>query len=320
MNPLVILQTLLTLIMTFLRKPAAEEDEIDDADIPAAPSAPSPALPLPADVPPSPVFRPEALAPLVIDETGWAQGEKVVHIPSKRTQRQADGKPVILLWHWTATKHGTAKTMVKATRELPKPGERSNSVHFWVESDGTIYQSVSCLRGSWHAGGKSSAVFIKRDGRWLIDATRKSNLSVNALSIGVELVNVGEVRPVKRQPDGSWKEVKAIEDGAVFMGWPFGRRDKETGKVRLGPIVKPDEVQTATDRDRKVRWYHLYTPEQIEAAERLTRAVIDAYGLDRTACSWGHIDVDPTRKADPGPLWYRTNLPLILERVFGKRG
>lgn len=319
----------LRLLLELLRvRPPVEHDrdELDDGD-PALlePPVEPPAvrvLPLPPhaanveDLPPAVATeKPRSLASAVIHD-GKLVGNKVVQVPSKRHSALVPGKPVILLWHWTSTSHGTALTMAKHIQALAKADERSGSVHFWVESDGTVYQSVPTNRASWHASSKTAARFKKVGGRWVIDPTRSTNLSVNPLSIGVELVNVGEVRLV-RPGATQWEPAKAGDPKAVFMGWPYGRIDKETGKVRKGPVVPDDQVRDAVDRDGRRRFYHAYTPAQIEAAERLTRAVVDEYGLDRAACSWGHIDVDGTRKVDPGPLWFSHALPQILDRVFG---
>ncbi len=132
--------------------------------------------------------------------------------------------------------------------------------------------------------------------------------------MGIELVNVGEVRPVRRLRDGSW--VPAPGDAsALWMGWPFGRRDAVTGKPAKGPIVPVMDVRPAKDATGRLRCYHEYTPAQVASAERLTAALSIRYKLGRAACSWGHADVDPSRKADPGPLWTRGHLPMILDRL-----
>lgn len=324
----------LRLVMELLRvakPPVHDRDELDGADDPLLlePPVEQPAvralpLPPPTEVADLPVAvatdKPRALASATIHE-GRLVGDKVIQVPSKRHSSLLPGKPVILLWHWTSTIHGTALTMAKRIQALAKGDQRSGSVHFWIEGNGDIFQSVPTNRASWHASSKTAARFKKVGGRWVIDPTRSTNLSVNPLSIGVELVNVGEVRLMRPGATGSdpWVPAKVGDAKAVFMGWPYGRRDKETGKIEKGPIVKDAMVRDAVDRDGRRRFYHIYTPAQIEAAERLTRALVDEYGLDRAACSWGHIDVDGTRKVDPGPLWFNEANPAILDRVFGGR-
>lgn len=281
------------------------------------PAPPVEALAAPAEVT---TTKPRALASAVIDQDGWLQGDKVVHVPSKRHSALASGaKPVILLWHWTSTGHGTAFTMAKRIAPLAKGGERSGSVHFWVDGDGTIYQSVPTNRSAWHAGAASSARFKKVDGRWVIDPARKSKLSVNGLSIGVEMVNEGELRWRKpgKTSTAAWVDAKPDERGALLMSWPYGKIQATTGKPRKGTVFKLTDAVEAPDRKGRKRLYHAWTQPQIEAAERITRAVVDEYGLDRAACSWGHVDVDGERKSDPGGLWYNVVNPEIHDRVFG---
>lgn len=322
---------LLLELLRVKRAPVPELDQVDAQDDDSAelvmltleppeivPAPPVEALAAPAEVT---TPKPRAIASAVIHD-GWLQGDKVVHVPSKRHSALASGdKPVILLWHWTSTGHGTAFTMAKRTQALAKGGERSGSVHFWVDGDGTIYQSVPTNRSAWHAGAESSARFKKVDGRWVIDPSRKSKLSVNGLSIGVEMVNEGQLRWRKPGATSSaaWVDAKPGDKGALLMSWPFGKIDASTGKPRKGTVFKLADAVEAPDREGRMRLYHAWTPAQIEAAERITRAVVDEYGLDRAACSWGHVDVDGERKSDPGGLWYNVVNPAIHDRVFGPR-
>lgn len=250
--------------------------------------------------------RPAApvLPALVVGADGWLVGDRVVRVPTKRVQKLRTGRtvrgvsgprPAGIVWHWTATNHGTCLAMVRRTRELPKPGEHSASCHLWIESDGTIYQTAPLNVGTWNAGGPTAARFSldAKSGEWRTDP--KAKLSANSLFVGIELVNVGEVR---KAPDGRW------------MGWPFGKDG------RKGPIVAADQVVERVDYEGRKRSYQRYTDEQIAAGERVSRAMVAAYGSTRTELSWGHYRVDPTRKPDPGPDWYASALPALLDRVF----
>ena len=130
--------------------------------------------------------------------------------------------------------------------------------------------------------------FALRKGRWELS---DDGPSANALMIGIELENVGEVRAV----------------GASFSGWPFGQNGA------TGPIVA--EADTVV---RGKRRYHGFPKPQQMAARRLLRAIAAEYGLGRRAVAWGHRDIDPKRKTDPGPVWAEDLLPAILDEVFGK--
>jgi len=255
----------------------AERDLVDDAD---------PAPELAEQEPPDLV-----LAPLTIDSQGLLRGAKVEHILTARSGykwRTRSGKPGGFLTHWTSTSHGTGRSMVRRTQAAP-----GSSVHVWIEHDGTIIQQVPFIRGAGHAGGKTSAKLRELGGLLVRDAA--SPYGANSFLIGGEVVCVGEVR---KQPDGRW------------MGWPYNKDGKK------GPIVPADQVVTAMDGSRR-RYYQAFTPAQLEAIERLLTAGRDAYGWTRAACSWGHVDVDPTRKSDPGPYFATMQRPEILDRVFG---
>lgn len=232
-------------------------------------------------------------APIAIDDAGWAAGADVHRIPSARSQtlvhRDSSGPaPAGIVWHWTATNEGTGWACARRIAQAPKPGERSASWHVLITRAGEVLQSIPFRRGSWHAGGQSAKRFAKHGDRWTIDAA--GTLSANALMIGIELENVGEVR----EHDGQW------------MGWPFGKDGKK------GPVVPAGAV-----RQSGSKFFHDFTEAQERAARRVLRALADEYRIDVASSSFGHVDIDPTRKTDPGPLWKKHVLPRIQAAVYG---
>jgi hypothetical protein len=231
-------------------------------------------------------------APLAIDSSGWLVGDGVERIPTTRAGyrwRTRSQHPGGILWHWTATSHGTGRAM--ARRIASGSG---SSVHVWIEGDGTLIQSAPFSRGTGHAGGPTSARLAERDG--VVQLDQSGSHSANSYLLGVELVCVGEVRAV----------------GGKWLGWPFGRGPDRS------PAVPPDQVATAEDAAGRRRSYQNYTPAQRLAAERLVRACHARYGWAAPQpYSWGHCVVDPSRKTDPGPLWLARYLPAMLERVLG---
>jgi hypothetical protein len=331
-----IFSVVLHLIRLFLskttqRKVEYERDEIDDGSPPrladgtgpfprevpalaivAAPGGSSVVDQVETEEPYVPPLPPR-LPSLSVGTDGWLVGEKVVKVPSERcySWKSKSGKPLGALWHWTATAHGTALTMAKRT--VKRPG---TSVHLWIEHDGTIYQSAPMTRSTGHAGGDSARRVREEGGTVVFDP--KASLSVNGFLLGIEIVCVGEVRRVMKIADGSYEKASPAVLGAIYMGWPFGRWGKnESGKkvVEKGPIVKNDQVTAAVDEMGIKRFYQDYTSAQVDAAERLVRAWRDKYGWTDAQMAWGHIDSDPSRKVDPGPLWRKRWLPAIFDRI-----
>ena len=303
----------------FKARPVAELDVDGDDELLALSEAeqvdePGPDLD-PTDEPPvvlamSPTPpTPPRLAPLAVGDDGWLVGPGVIKVPTTRggyQWRTKSKQPGGFLLHWTATSHGTAAGMLARS----KTG-KGGSVHFWIEDNGTIYQQVPLTRGAGHAASKvAKRLKQEKDGRIV---TASSGYTANSYLIGCEAVQVGEVRWVKID-GGKWIKALPHEKGAVAMGWPFGAVDKETGKPRKGPIVKPEQIVEGVDDGRR-RLYQDHTPAQLVAIERLMTALRDRYGFDDDALSWGHVSVDPTRKRDPGPVYFAKHLPEMLERM-----
>jgi len=299
--------------------PPAKEVAAEVAELPAAVDvavAAAVIVPL-EDVEIAPVVAApdvDQLPILSVGIDGWLIGKKVVKVPTERVYawRSKSGKPLGALWHWTSTAHGTALTMAK--RIVKAPG---TSVHLWIEHDGTIYQSAPMTRATGHAGGKTAKRMSDRNGVCVLDSN--GTRDANSFLLGIEMVSVGEVRLVMKQSDGSYAKATSDAPSAVYMGWPFGRwvKDHETGKLVIGkgPIVKSDQVKSALDETGLLRHYHDYTPDQIDAMERLCRAWRDKYDWTDEQMSWGHIDSDPTRKSDPGPIMKNKWMPEIFKRM-----
>lgn len=295
------------------RPPVPERDEVDPEDVPLG-LEPEPVAELAL------VSR---LPPVTIGEDGWARGEGVVVLKTKRPGyrwRTLTGDPGGFLWHWTSTGWGTGDNMVERRIEEEKDEDGGGgTVHFWIDYDpktdkATIYQSCTTEKGHGHAGGKSSARLRQKElggGDHRIVRDPKSRWNANYLLLGCEMVNVGELRWMRpgATPRDAWVKASKGQAGAVLMSWPYGRLD-EKGKVEEGTVV-PEMY--ATPHNGKI--YHCWPLAQVDAAERLIRAVMGRYDLSPEDCSWGHCLVDPKRKSDPGPLWLEVVLPGILQRI-----
>jgi len=235
-----------------------------------------------------------------VDGRGWMHGPAVTVVPSVRTQALWPGETHILgiVWHYTDTRSVGAVNMAQRIAGQVAGG-RAASWHICIDRAGRIAQSVSMMRGSWHAGGASAARFGADpklvDGHrvWrLMSADHRQLPGANSLFAGIELENVGEVRLV----------------GGEWLGWPFKR-----GTQYGDPVVVPaDEVLGPNNGA-----HHCYTSAQIAAAREVASALASKYALLRENCGWSHQQIDPENRTDPGPLWMGGSaLPSILDTVW----
>lgn len=170
-------------------------------------------------------------------------------------------------------------------RASPNIGSRITDHRFLVEhfTSGSYAGAVSWLCDP--AANASAHVVIAEDGgvtqlvpfdRVAWHAGRSSwrdvQGSVNAVSLGIEIANYGD----------------------MIDGGP--------GSYRVGRVPIPDDrVLVARHKSGgAARAWHTYPAAQIEAVIGITRALVEAYGLEEII---GHDDVAPGRKVDPGPAF-----------------
>jgi N-acetyl-anhydromuramyl-L-alanine amidase AmpD len=123
--------------------------------------------------------------------------------------------------------------------------QRCLSVHFMLDIDGTIYQTLDLKERAWHA------------------------TSSNTRSVGIEIANIGAYGNVAASPLPRW--YKADENGRVNLVVPG---DGETG-VRLKDLVlQParNEPVEGTVQNLKLFQYD-FTPRQYDALVKLTAAL-----------------------------------------------
>ncbi len=188
-------------------------------------------------------------------------GQPVRQMPSPN--KSAGNSRRYLVIHYTA---GT--TLDGAVSWFMNPAAKA-SAHFVIARDGSIVQMVGLDRRAWHAGVSE----------W------QGTKSLNAHSIGVELVNAGKLRRTAR-------------------GW-----------VNWAERVIPDaEVTEATHRaEAAPAGWHEYTAAQVDAVLALAVALHAAFGFGEVL---GHDDIAPGRKVDPGPLF---PMAALRARLFGRQ-
>jgi len=141
----------------------------------------------------------------------------------------------------------------------------------------------------------SAHVIIERDGSitqlvpfnlqaWHAGVSEyKGRTGFNKYSIGIEMENAGFL----------------TKSGNVFRAW-------------YGDAFNPSEVIEAIHRNETTpRFWHVYTPEQINSAFELVDLLVDTYNLKYIL---GHEEIAPKRKFDPGPAF---PLDKFRERILG---
>ncbi|MFK3778683.1 N-acetylmuramoyl-L-alanine amidase [Agrobacterium sp. NPDC089420] len=173
-------------------------------------------------------------------------------------------KPLYLVLHYTAgmTADGAISWFKNRTAQA--------SAHFVVDRDGSVTQMVPLDRIAWHAGRSS----------W------QGVESLNAYSIGIEIVNAGKL---SRTEKGDW------------MNWADN-------------VVPVGEVTVLTHKhETHPSGWHLYTKAQLESVSEIGLALNERFKFLDVL---GHEDISPGRKIDPGPAF-----PMISvsSKMMGRR-
>lgn len=155
-------------------------------------------------------------------------------------------------WEYEALRHhvdlfvlhydvcGTSRQCFKVLHDL-----RGLSVHFMLDVDGTIYQTLDLKERAWHAGHASG----------------------NDRSVGVEIANIGAYGPHELKTLDEWYDHDA-------NGWPFltpPRWMAVTGVRTQDFVARParKELIGGTINGRPLQQYD-YTPQQYASLAKLT--------------------------------------------------
>jgi len=189
---------------------------------------------------------------------------------------------------------GTSRQCFRVLHDL-----RGLSVHFMLDIDGTIYQTLDVKERAWHA------------------------TTSNHRSVGIEIANIGSYADGEKDPFAQWYEINdAGEAMRITIPSAFGDGGVRTQGF-VGRPIRPQliraEIQGTTQR-----MYDL-TPQQYDSLMRLTAALCtalpsirceyprDAQGRlvvqkldDATLASYtgllGHYHIQ-ANKVDPGPAF-----------------
>ena len=136
---------------------------------------------------------------------------------------------------------GTSRTCFMALQD-----DRDLSVHFMLDLDGTVYQTLDLKECAWHA------------------------TTSNDRSIGVEIANIGAYPTGGTNPFAQWYQTN--ETGKVFLTIPgrFGESGIRTTNF-TGHPARNEPVHGVIQGDDLVQYD--YTPEQYAALTKLTAAL-----------------------------------------------
>lgn len=144
--------------------------------------------------------------------------------------------------------HSTMSGDANATIKTLQNPDRRVSAHILIDRDGSFIQLVNFERQAWHAG--------------ISNWRGRSNL--NKMSIGIELVNLGDVTRMMKATPGA------------------------------EPALPDDQVEV---RNGKI--WQKYTTYQLAALNAILQAIAQKYSIQNIV---GHCEVSKNRKVDPGPL------------------
>ena len=188
---------------------------------------------------------------------------------------------------------GTSRTCFKVLQD-----ERDLSVHFMVDLDGTIYQTLDVKERAWHA------------------------TTSNNRSIGIEIANLGAYPAAGTNDLGQWYHQESKGKTVITIPARFGDGGLRT-KNFVGHPARPDPMRGAI-QDQELVQYD-FTPEQYSALTKLTASLckifpnlkcrypVDAQGhliphklpaeeLKNYQGVLGHYHIQ-ANKVDPGPAF-----------------
>lgn len=143
------------------------------------------------------------------------------------------------VYHFDAS--GTSRQCFKVLHDV-----RDLSVHFMLDLDGTIYQTLDVKERAWHA------------------------TTSNSRSVGIEIANIGAFPENQKSPLNDWYKTDAHRKVHIKIPAEFGNGGLRTSNfvarpARPGPILGTVQKQQLVQYD--------FTPEQYRSLIKLTATV-----------------------------------------------
>lgn len=147
---------------------------------------------------------------------------------------------------------GTSRQCFKVLQDM-----RNLSVHFMLDLDGTIYQTLDVKERAWHAG------------------------TANSRSVGIEIANMGAYSPQGRNPFAQWYAKDARGRTRITLPPAYGDGGLRTPGF-VGRPARPEPVSGAIQGTELIQYD--FTPEQYRALIKLTAALCSA--LPKIKCDY----------------------------------
>lgn len=191
--------------------------------------------------------------------------------------------------------------------------DRSLSVHFMLDLDGTIYQTLDLKERAWHA------------------------TTSNTRSVGIEIANMGAYAPGGKNPFDRWYVRDADGKARITIPDALGKDSQRDKSILLRPIR--DEPVAGEIHGKPLIQYD-FTPQQYESLAKLTATLHKAFPklandfprdkegklilralskeeLEKYQGVLGHYHVQ-TNKVDPGPAFQWERISAKQDAAAGR--
>ncbi len=137
---------------------------------------------------------------------------------------------------------------------------------------------------------------------------------VTAMKLGTRLWKKIETYDRKRDRAASW-HLLIEADGRLYQSVSFERAAWHC-LAGIAAGGRPNQttvgIELAAADCKQTDW----PDPQVGAAMRVLRVLADRYEMRREHVAYAHSDLDPKRRADPGPRFMRQVLPQMVAQVF----
>lgn len=116
-------------------------------------------------------------------------------------------------------------------------------------------------------------------------------------------------------PQNSW-HLSIEDDGRIIQMAPLKVGCWHAGSNTAKSIPGLGWANYTTVGIELIGYGKVFPEQQVRAACRVARAIVDAYGIDKRFAMVTHQSIDPSRRSDPGPVWMKNHAERVLAYAF----